>query len=98
MEVSVAALMGASILFTVAIVTKKVEMIHLIEKDIEWPTLMFFLFLFIIVGAVDEAGILALIADWILEMSSGVSIYVDQCCHLPGLADGFQTFVIPFCA
>jgi Na+/H+ antiporter NhaD/arsenite permease-like protein len=71
MEVSVAALMGASVLFTVAVVTKKVDMIHLIEKDIEWPTLMFFIFLFIIVGAVDEAGLLALIADWILEMSKG---------------------------
>jgi Na+/H+ antiporter NhaD/arsenite permease-like protein len=71
MEVSIAALTGASVLFTVAIVTKKVDMIHLIEKDIEWPTLMFFMFLFIIVGAVDEAGLLAVIADWILEMSKG---------------------------
>jgi Na+/H+ antiporter NhaD/arsenite permease-like protein len=71
MEVSIAALTGASILFTVGIVTKKVDMIHLIEKDIEWPTLMFFIFLFIIVGAVEEAGLLALIADWILELSKG---------------------------
>jgi Na+/H+ antiporter NhaD/arsenite permease-like protein len=71
MEVSIAALTGASILFTVAIVTKKVDMIHLIEKDIEWPTLMFFIFLFIIVGAVEEAGLLALIADWILDLSKG---------------------------
>ncbi|OEU84971.1 MAG: citrate transporter, partial [Desulfobacterales bacterium S5133MH4] len=50
MEVSVAALTGASVLFTVAILTKKVDMLHLIEKDIEWPTLMFFIFLFILVG------------------------------------------------
>jgi len=71
MEVSIAAMSGASVLFTLGIVTKKVDMIHLIEKDIEWPTLMFFIFLFIIVGAVEEAGLLALIADWILEMSKG---------------------------
>ncbi len=71
MEVSVAALTGASILFTVGIVTKKVDMLHLIEKDIEWPTLMFFIFLFIIVGAVEEAGLLAVIADWILDVSGG---------------------------
>jgi Na+/H+ antiporter NhaD/arsenite permease-like protein len=71
MEVSIAALTGASVLFTVAIVTKKVDMLHLIEKDIEWPTLMFFIFLFIIVGAVEEAGLLALIADWILSLSKG---------------------------
>ncbi len=71
MEVSIAALAGASVLFTVGIVTKKVDMMHLIEKDIEWPTLMFFIFLFIVVGAVEEAGLLALIADWILKMSKG---------------------------
>ncbi len=71
MEVSIAALTGASVLFTVGILTKKVDMIHLIEKDIEWPTLMFFIFLFVLVGAVEEAGLLALIADWILELSKG---------------------------
>jgi Na+/H+ antiporter NhaD/arsenite permease-like protein len=71
MEVSVAALTGASILFTVGVVTKKVDMLHLIEKDIEWPTLMFFIFLFVLVGAVEEAGLLAVIADWILDLSKG---------------------------
>ncbi|MDY6988845.1 MAG: ArsB/NhaD family transporter [Thermodesulfobacteriota bacterium] len=71
MEVSVAALTGASILFTIGVVTKKVDLLHLIEKDIEWPTLMFFIFLFILVGAVEEAGLLAVIADWILDLSGG---------------------------
>jgi Na+/H+ antiporter NhaD/arsenite permease-like protein len=71
MEVSVAALTGASVLFTVGVVTKKVDMLHLIEKDIEWPTLMFFIFLFMLVGAVEEAGLLAVIADWILDVSGG---------------------------
>jgi Na+/H+ antiporter NhaD/arsenite permease-like protein len=71
MEVSVAALTGASVLFTVGVVTKKVDMLHLIEKDIEWPTLMFFIFLFVLVGAVEQAGLLAVIADWILNVSKG---------------------------
>jgi Na+/H+ antiporter NhaD/arsenite permease-like protein len=71
MEVSIAALTGASVLFTVAVITKKVDMLHLIEKDVEWPTLMFFIFLFILVGAVEEAGLLAVIADWILDVSGG---------------------------
>lgn len=71
MEVSVAALMGASVLVTIAILTQKVNMIEIIEKDIEWPTLMFFIFLFILVGAVEESGLLALIADGILELSQG---------------------------
>ncbi len=71
MEVSIAALMGAAILVTIAILTEKINLIQLIEKDIEWPTLMFFIFLFIIVGAVDETGLLALIADWIVHLSHG---------------------------
>jgi len=71
MEVSVAALGGASILTTVALLTKKVDLLHMIEKDIEWPTLMFFIFLFILVGAVEEAGLLAVVADWILSVSGG---------------------------
>jgi Na+/H+ antiporter NhaD/arsenite permease-like protein len=71
MEVSIAAITGASILFTIAVITKKVDLLHLIEKDIEWPTLMFFIFLFVLVGAVEEAGLLAVIADWILDLSGG---------------------------
>ncbi len=71
MEVSIAALMGAAILVTIAILTEKINLIQLIEKDIEWPTLMFFIFLFMIVGAVNETGLLALIADWILHLSHG---------------------------
>ncbi len=71
MEVSIAALLGASVLFTIALVTEKVELLELIEKDIEWPTLMFFIFLFILVGAVESSGLLALIADWILDLSGG---------------------------
>ena len=69
MEVSIAALMGAAVLLTIAILTERVDLIDLIEKDIEWPTLMFFIFLFMLVGAVEETGLLALIADWILDLS-----------------------------
>jgi Na+/H+ antiporter NhaD/arsenite permease-like protein len=71
MEVSIAALAGAAILTTVALITKKVDLLEMIEKDIEWPTLMFFIFLFMLVGAVEEAGLLAVVADWILNVSGG---------------------------
>jgi Na+/H+ antiporter NhaD/arsenite permease-like protein len=71
MEVSIPALFGAGMLFTYAVLTKKVKMLELIEKDIEWTTLLFFMFLFVIVGAVEEAGLLALIADWVLKLSQG---------------------------
>ncbi len=98
MEVSIAALMGASILFTIAILTEKVNMIEIIEKDIEWPTLMFFIFLFIIVGAVESTGLLALIADWILALSKG-SFFI-SCSLILWVAAIMSAFVdnIPFTA
>jgi Na+/H+ antiporter NhaD/arsenite permease-like protein len=71
MEVSVAALFGAGVLFTYGIMTKKINLLELIEKDIEWTTLLFFMFLFMLVGAVEETGLLALIADYVLELSKG---------------------------
>jgi Na+/H+ antiporter NhaD/arsenite permease-like protein len=98
MEVSIAALMGASVLLTIAILTEKVNMIEIIEKDIEWPTLMFFIFLFIIVGAVESSGLLALIADWILELSKG-SFFI-SCSLILWVAAIMSAFVdnIPFTA
>jgi Na+/H+ antiporter NhaD/arsenite permease-like protein len=71
MEVCIPALFGAGLLFTYSILTKKVKMLELIEKDIEWTTLLFFIFLFVIVGAVEEAGLLSVIADWVLNLSQG---------------------------
>ncbi len=78
MEASVPALFGGALLFTYAVVTKKVDLLELIEKDIEWSTLLFFMFLFILVGAVEEVGLLDLIADWVHELSHG-SLFVSIC-------------------
>ncbi len=98
MEVSVAALTGASILLTVAILTEKVNMMEIVEKDIEWPTLMFFIFLFMLVGAVEESGLLALLADWILKLSAGN--FVAACSLIIWVAAIMSAFVdnIPFTA
>lgn len=71
MEVSIPALFGASFLFVYGVLTKKVNMFDLIEKDIEWTTLLFFIFLFILVGAVEEVGLLSIIADWVYHVSKG---------------------------
>jgi len=98
MEVSIAALMGGAVLLTIALIGKKVNLIELIEKDIEWPTLMFFIFLFILVGAVESSGLLALIADWILELSRGN--FVIACSLILWVAAILSAFVdnIPFTA
>ncbi len=71
MEVSIAALFGASLLFSFGLLTKKVDMLELIEKDIEWTTLLFFMFLFILVGGVEETGLLDIVADWVLYLAQG---------------------------
>jgi Na+/H+ antiporter NhaD/arsenite permease-like protein len=98
MEVSIAAIMGASVLLTIAILTDRVDLIELIEKDIEWPTLMFFIFLFMLVGAVEETGLLALIADWILKLSQGN--FMAACALILWVAAIMSAFVdnIPFTA
>ncbi|GBE12840.1 inner membrane protein YbiR [bacterium BMS3Bbin14] len=70
MEVCISALFGAAVLFTYGLLTKKVDLLELIEKDIEWSTLLFFMFLFILVGAVNEAGLLDIVADWVLRLSN----------------------------
>jgi len=70
-EFMIPALFGASLLFVYGVLTKKVNMFELIEKDIEWTTLLFFTFLFILVGAVEEVGLLSIIADWVYHVSKG---------------------------
>ena len=98
MEVSIAALFGASVLFTYALVTKKIDLIHLIEKDIEWPTLLFFIFLFILVGAVEDVGLLDMIADWVFHLSAGS--LVTAVCLIIWVSAIMSAFVdnIPFTA
>jgi Na+/H+ antiporter NhaD/arsenite permease-like protein len=71
MEVCIAALFGASLLFTFGLLTKKIDMLELIEKDIEWTTLLFYMFLFILVGGVEETGLLDIIADGVLYLAHG---------------------------
>ena len=71
MEASVPALFGGTLLATYGVLTNRINLLELIEKDIEWATLLFFIFLFILVGAVEEVGLLSLIADWVHKLSHG---------------------------
>ncbi|GEM_PF-2138 len=98
MEVSIAALFGAALLFTYGLLTKKIDLLTLIEKDIEWTTLLFFMFLFILVGAVEETGLLDLIADWVLHLSHGS--LVTSICLILWVSAIMSAFVdnIPFTA
>jgi len=66
LEVSIIALGGAAVLL---VVTGKQPYIAL--KHVEWPTLLFFCGLFVIVGGVELSGALELLAHNILEITGG---------------------------
>ena len=67
MEPSIAALVGASILLVVS----RVDIVEMLEKEIEWPTLIFFMMLFIVVAGAEETGLIQMIADWVKDVSGG---------------------------
>lgn len=41
--------------------------LHVLEREIEWPTLTFFAFLFLLVGAAEATGLTATLAGWLRE-------------------------------
>ncbi|MBW2134345.1 MAG: ArsB/NhaD family transporter [Deltaproteobacteria bacterium] len=67
MEPCIAALTGAILLLTIA----RVNIVELLEHDIEWPTLMFFIGLFIIVAGAEATGLIHVIAEWVARVSQG---------------------------
>jgi len=67
MEPSIAALLGA----TVLLVLSRIDIVEMLEHEIEWPTLIFFMALFIVVAGAEETGLIQTIADWVYTVSQG---------------------------
>ena len=67
MEVGVAALLGAGLL----LVLSRLDIVEMLEHEIEWPTLIFFMMLFIVVSGAVHSGLIQVIADWVRDMSQG---------------------------
>ncbi len=67
MEVSIAALTGASILLLIS----RSNISEILLNEVEWPTLIFFVGLFIIVGATVETGVIGMMADLVVDLSGG---------------------------
>ncbi|MBM4137406.1 MAG: ArsB/NhaD family transporter [Nitrospira sp.] len=67
MEPSIAALTGAMILVAIT----KTNIVEVLEKEIEWPTLIFFMGLFMVVAGAEETGLIQIIADWVKDISGG---------------------------
>lgn len=67
MQVSVAALIGSLLLMAVS----RLDIVEILEKEIEWPSLMFFVGLFVIIAGAEETGLIQQIANAVLYFSQG---------------------------
>ena len=67
MQVSVAALIGSMLLLAIS----KVDIVEMLEKEVEWPSLMFFIGLFIVIAAAEATGLIQQIANGVLYCSQG---------------------------
>jgi Na+/H+ antiporter NhaD/arsenite permease-like protein len=67
MEVSVAALIGAMLLLAIS----KVDIVEMLEHEVEWPTLVFFIGLFMVIAGAEETGLIQMIANWVKDVSRG---------------------------
>jgi len=67
MEPSIAAMTGAALLMVVS----RINIVEMLEKEIEWPTLIFFIMLFIVVAGAEETGLIQILADWVKDLSKG---------------------------
>jgi len=67
MEPSIAALMGAMLLLVIS----RVDIVEMLEHEVEWPTLVFFMALFIVVAGAEETGLIQVIAEWVASVSRG---------------------------
>jgi len=67
MEPSIAAMVGAAILMAIS----KVDIVEMLEKEIEWPTLIFFIMLFMVVAGAEETGMIQIIAIWVKDIAQG---------------------------
>jgi Na+/H+ antiporter NhaD/arsenite permease-like protein len=45
--------------------------VEMLEHEVEWPTLIFFMALFIVVAGAEETGLIQVIAEWVADVSRG---------------------------
>ena len=67
MEVSVAALTGAMVLLAIS----GEDIVEMLEQEVEWPTLVFFIALFMVIAGAEETGLIQIIAEWVKDLSGG---------------------------
>ncbi len=67
MEPSIAALVGAMVLLAIS----RVDIVEMLEHEVEWPTLIFFIALFMVIAGAESTGLIQMIAEWVKDASGG---------------------------
>ena len=67
MPVAIAALIGSLVLVAIS----GEDIVELLEKEVEWPTLVFFIGLFMVIAGAEETGLIQVIANWVKDLSGG---------------------------
>jgi Na+/H+ antiporter NhaD/arsenite permease-like protein len=67
LPVSIPALVGALLLVAIS----RVDIVELLEKEVEWSTLVFFIGLFMVIAGAEETGLIQMIANWVRDVSKG---------------------------
>jgi Na+/H+ antiporter NhaD/arsenite permease-like protein len=94
MQVSVAALIGSLLLLAIS----KVDIVEMLEKEVEWASLMFFIGLFVVIAGAESTGMIQQIANVVLKASQGnLTIAVIMILWVSAIASAFIDN-IPFTA
>ena len=67
MPVSIAALIGSLVLLAIS----GQDIVEMLEHEVEWPTLVFFIGLFMVIAGAEETGLIQMIANWVKDVSGG---------------------------
>lgn len=93
LQPSIVALMGGIL----ALIVTKAD-IYKTLGEVEWPTLLFFAGLFVVVGIVAEVGVLKIVANWIISTSRGDVVYATMLVLWVGAIASAIVDNIPFTA
>ena len=94
MAPSIAALTGSLVLVAIS----RVNIVELLEHEVEWPTLIFFIALFMVIAGAEETGLIQIIAEWVRDVSQGnLTVAVIMIIWVSAIASAFIDN-IPFTA
>ena len=67
LPVAIPALVGSLLLLAIS----GEDIVEMLEKEVEWPTLVFFIGLFMVIAGAEETGLIQVIANWVKDVSGG---------------------------